>query len=739
MRRLAVLLIGCVALAGCAGFPAMKLPPATAHSARDAGSRAALAPPGGPEHAPIETTASADQVAALTGAPAEKLDVELPPQPLPQMLNTVFGDILKVPYVLGPDVGARTEIVSLRGASGMTRRDFVRMVQVALRDYSLKLVIRAGTVNVIDDPTPNISSAAYLGARPSQDTPASAQPVTQFFQAKAIDIQALLRLMFDINSGSRGLGLSPDIPGNSVVVTGRARDVAAAVDMLTELDQPMFSGVGVVRVEPVYWSAETLGRQLEDSLRSEGYSVTGSPQDSRSILILSFAEANQVLMFARDPALLARARDWVGRLDQPAGIGSRPTTFIYQAQNTDAKSLADLVETPEQGYGGASAGPVGVPGTPPAAVAAANGAGYSMGGGSRSPTGGGPTPSGPAGTFATASGGPSNGAGGAGGFLGGRIIVDQPGNRILFTGSAEDFTELRKLLVALDTPQKQVLVEVTIAEVTLTDQTNIGMEWFFNHSMSNGVINGGTLHSLGIGTSGLNLDYTANWNGLSIQAAFNAFASNNKVNILSRPRLVARSGSEANIQVGTDVPIITSQANSPTQQQGNTQILQTIEYRQTGTILHIKPLIYGDNRVDLVITQEISSEEANSNSTVGSPLILERNITTQLSLADGATAVLGGLMDDDYTKGNSGIPVLKDIPILGAAARTDTVNGNKTELVMLVTPYILREGDDMRHWAGRYSDEMNAAFKIGHGWSYTLTPFGGPPTLNPLPSTDHHP
>jgi general secretion pathway protein D len=462
---------------------------------------------------------------------------------------------------------------------------------------------------------------------------------------------------------------------------------------------------------------------LEDSLRSEGYTVSGSPQESRSILVLSFSDANQVLMFAKDPALLARARDWVGRLDQPAGIGDRPTTFLYQAQNTDAKSLADLVETPEQGFGQTSASPVGVPGTPPAAVAAANAASYGVTGAGRGPSVGGPI---------------VGSAGAAGSFMGGRIIVDQPGNRILFTGSAEDFTELRKLLVALDTPQKQVLVEVTIAEVTLTDQTNLGLEWFFNHSMSTGTLTGGTLHSLGIGTGGLNLDYTANWNGLSIQAAFNAFASNNKVNILSRPRLVARSGSEANIQVGTDVPIITSQANSPTQQSGNTQILQTIEYRQTGTILHIKPLIYGDNRVDLVITQEISSEEANSNATVGSPLILERNITTQLSLADGATAVLGGLMDDDYSKGNSGIPVLKDIPIIGAATRTDTVNGSKTELVMLVTPYILQEGDDMRRWASRYSDEMNAAFKIGHGWSYTLTPFGGLPTLNPLP-TSHLP
>ena len=223
---------------------------------------------------------------------------------------------------------------------------------------------------------------------------------------------------------------------------------------------------------------------------------------------------------------------------------------------------------------------------------------------------------------------------------------------------------------------------------------------------------------------------------MNLQAAFNAFASNNKVNILSRPRLVARSGSEANIQVGTDVPIITSQTNAAIQTGGNTNILQSITYRQTGTILHIKPLVYGDDRVDLIIDQEVSSQEANPNTAIGSPLILDRNITTHLSLADGATAVLGGLMDDDYTKGNSGIPILKDIPVLGSAFRTDTISGNKTELVMLVTPYILHEEEDVTRLTERYRKEMNAAYKVGYGWSYTLTAYAPwlgvkPPKVGP--------
>jgi general secretion pathway protein D len=308
----------------------------------------------------------------------------------------------------------------------------------------------------------------------------------------------------------------------------------------------------------------------------------------------------------------------------------------------------------------------------------------------------------------------------AGTFLGGRLIVDDGGNRILFTGTAEDYTELRKLLEALDKPQRQVLVEVTIAEVTLTDQTNVGLEWFFSHSMSGSSIAGGTLNGLGIGSQGLNLNYTASWGGWNLQAVFNAFASNNKVNILSRPRLVARSGSEASIQVGTDVPIITTQTTNPTVSTGVPNVLQSIEYRQTGTILHIKPVVYGDERVDLFITQEVSSQQQNPNAAVASPVILDRNITTQLSLADGATAVLGGLIDNEYTKGNSGIPILKDIPILSGTGRSDIISGTKDELVVLVTPYIIHEGE-MSDWTARYGHEMNQAFRTGYGWSYTLT------------------
>jgi len=706
---------GALLLMGCASYGSMRTV-LHGEAARQAASEQARAPGGSGLILPATTPDAAatlpsggeitdKALAALV--PPGAISAGLPPQPLPQLINTAFGDLLGVPYLMAPEVASRTDVVTLRGAPNMSRRDFFRLVQTALATYGVRLELRDGVVNALPQAAARAPSVTLRG-RAAADTPESARPISQEVRVEAIAVDALVTLTQAILPQARNVQFATVPAANTVTVSGGARDVGVVIAALRQLDQPRFSGVGVFRVEPTYWSADSLARSLSDSLEGEGFAGGAeAPGAPRSVLVVPFAAANQVLVFARDPAVLERARIWAAKLDQPAALGDRPATFIYQVRNTDAQSLAGLV-----GTSGSSAplnpSPPGVPGAAPALTSAFN----NNGGG--------------------AAGGVSAFGGGGASFLGGRLMVDPSGNRILFTGQADEFTQLRGLLASLDTPAREVLVEVTIAEVTLTDETRLGLEWFFTRSASNGTTSGGTLGNLGLATGGLSLKFE----GSDLRAAFNAFASNNKVNILSRPRLVARSGGEARIQVGTDVPIITSRANSSTQTGGNTDILQTIQYRQTGVILHIRPIVYGDDRVDLEISQEVSSQQANSNATIGSPLILNRNITTQLSLAEGATAVLGGLIDDSYTKGNTGVPFFKDVPVLGSLFRTDTLSGGKTELVMLVTPYILRDSEEMNRWAGRYGAEMDAAFRVGRGWSYTLTPFrGGLDLSKPAPQT----
>jgi len=200
-------------------------------------------------------------------------------------------------------------------------------------------------------------------------------------------------------------------------------------------------------------------------------------------------------------------------------------------------------------------------------------------------------------------------------------------------------------LEQLDTPAPEVLIEVQIAEVTLTDETNFGVDFFIDDLGNNSVTATAATGGLGLGSSGLNVNILSG----NVDAALNAFSSNRRVKLLSTPILVARSGGEAEIQVGQDIPIITAQRAANNQNgDGNTDILQSIDYRKIGNLLSIAPIVFSDDRIDLSITQEVSSTVDVSNSTISSPTISNRSLSTQLSLEDGQTAVLGGLISENY-------------------------------------------------------------------------------------------
>ena len=687
-----------VGLQGCASYPLLRtsatrvsdllapnhsqdLAPVADHTLGRAPELISIPGPNLAKVRPGEPEASPTQVATLFPNNST-IDANLPPQPLPQFLDTALGQILKAPYSLGPNVASRQDIITLRSGPQMSQRQFFLLLQTALRDYGLRMYIRDGSVVILDDNSPTSPLATILRSRSARDTPEGSRTVVQFFQMQTLDAINVKDLVSKLFPASRSVSLEMEQSTNTIVVSGSARDVGAVVAFLQQLDRPAFSGAQVARLQPVFWGADAYAAALDNALTAEGFKVSRSALVSRSILILSMPATNQVLVFCNDPDLMARVQFWAKEIDQSNAFGDQKTTFIYDVRNTSAQDLGALATGSSPQTTSQIAQPTGVAGT-------------------------------------TAMGTQSTNSDNLRGTLpgGGSITIDRVGNRIMFTGTAAQFSHLRDLLEQLDKAPPQVMIEVTVAEVTLTDATRLGLEWFFTHSQNNGTFSGGTLGKLGIGATGLGINFT----GTDLRAAFNAFASNNKVNIISRPRILAKSGEEAQIQVGTDIPIITSQGASNVQSGGVTNVLQTVQYRQTGVILKIKPIVYGDNRVDLEISQEISKQSSSTNSAISSPSILNRSLSTKISILEGATSVLGGLMDDNYGKANSGIPFLKDIPGVGAAFRQDTIDGTKTELVMLVTPYIVRDGDDMGDLASQLSGEMNQALRVGRGGSYTLT------------------
>ncbi len=173
-----------------------------------------------------------------------------------------------------------------------------------------------------------------------------------------------------------------------------------------------------------------------------------------------------------------------------------------------------------------------------------------------------------------------------------------------------------------------------------------------------------------------------------------ALADENRVSVLSSPKLMVKSGQEASIDVSTEIPTLSSTTASDQQTGGTSNILQSVEYRRTGIILNVLPIVYSDNRIDLDIRQEVSEALALlPNPAIPSPAILNRSVSTSLSLRDGSSILIGGLMRQEETEGETGIPWAKNIPVLGNLFKTSNKRKSKTELIVMIVPYII-ESDD---------------------------------------------
>lgn len=638
-------------------------------------------------------TATPAQIAALV--PDRQVQVSLPPQAVPQFVDTAFGQILHVPYYTGPGVAQRREFVSMRAPVTMSSRDFFAMVQMTLSQYGLAVVIEGGAVRIIQDDVLSGQAPSFIRTRSMPEAPASSRPVVQFFTLSALDVDAVMPLLDSVYPNRGSVRLTPQPETNTLMITGSARDVAAVGALLDQMDRPRYAGARVAAIHPTYMSTEQLSDSLSRALTAEGYQVSGTVESRpRAITFVPLSAAGQLLVFASDPALFDRAMFWAHDLDTPAALGDGPGVFVYTAINTSAEDLGALVAQVT------SASEASAPPTTPPEVAVRRTNGVRAG---NRPETQGPTPT-----------------------TQGAYTIDPAGNRILFRGTAAEYSHALTLLQQLDTPPQQVLIELTVAEVTLTDETRFGVEWFLDQTITDGTLTASTLGNAVRDVGGLGVHATHVFSRGTVEAALSAFATNRNLNILSTPRLVTRSGTEAQILIGTDVPIITSQRAANQQTGGDTDVLQTVQYRQTGVILNVRPVIYGDNRVDIQLYQEVSSQEPNTNTAIASPLILNRSVTTQLALQEGQTAVIGGMIQDNYTREQHGVPGLKDIPLLGAAFRRDTVSGNKVELVLLVTPYIIRNSDDMSELANSATDVVNHSLAARGPQVYTLYPWRRP-------------
>lgn len=290
------------------------------------------------------------------------------------------------------------------------------------------------------------------------------------------------------------------------------------------------------------------------------------------------------------------------------------------------------------------------------------------------------------------------------------IVTDETNDALIIKAQPEDIIEIKSLLKKMDQYTPQVLIEATIAEVILNDNLRYGVQW---SRLINGrsTITSATNGSGTIAPQFPGLSYT--YSDVSVSAALSALESVSEVTVLSSPSLMVQNNQTAQLQVGDQVPIVTQQAQNTGS--GDAPIVSSIQLRDTGVILEVKPRINASDMVSIEVKQEISDVAPTTTSGIDSPTIQQRKVSSTVSIPDGQTIALGGLIREQNTDSNTGVPLFKNIPIIGNFFKSTDKSKRRTELIIFLTPKILREEKDGVETFNRLKEDMkNLTDRLGN-------------------------
>lgn len=582
--------------------------------------------------------------------------------PLPAFINEVFGNILGLDFQISPEVAEKKDLVSVRVSSKRSKDYVYNIARDVLESYGVALVRSDEYMRFVVGRTAVSNEAPIMftgAALPS--VPESHRPVVYIRSLKVIKANDAYNMLRSIFNDQQELMLERDSSRNAVRIQGASELVQNAAQVLDMLDQPLLRGHNVLRVSPEYTTPKELAERLTKTLGAQGYEVG---LEGTNTVLVPVDSLGALFVFTPTLEMQVLVRQWVAELDQvpPANAGGEAGLFWYAVKNAPAADLAITLN---------------------AVLSGGAGSGFSETGDDQRLQGREPISN----SSTTKEANTASATQGS-------FVVNEARNMLLFRGEGERWQQILPVIKELDMAPDQVLVEVVVAEVTLTDQFRFGIEWALNEISAAGAL--GNLTS-GFGDAGVGSGLDAGgllWTSISgsgnTRIALNAFASSNKVTILQTPKILVRSGEQASVRVGTEVPIITRQATGDETIEGTTAIIQDIQFRKTGVQLTVLPRVFSDGRIDLEISQEVSEAQPNQTSTINSPTILTRNVETRLSLQDGSSVLLGGLISNSESKGDSRVPFLGDLPWIGQLFRADRTSADRTELMVLVVPYRVR-------------------------------------------------
>jgi general secretion pathway protein D len=659
--------------------------------------------------------------------------------PIASVAKTVLGDILKVGYTIDPRVQGT---ISLASGRPVPRSDLLFVFETALRLTGVAMV--RDTVGYRLIPIGDAVAGGNMDSAVARAEPGYGISVAPL---RYVSATTLIRLLdsFATKPGA----VRVDTARNMLLVQGTGAERRAAIETALSFDVDWMRGqsVGIFPVQNS--NPEPVIAELEKILDSkEG----GFSQDIVKFQVI--ARRNAILAVTSKPDLLRTVGTWIRRLD--SADTTRTAVHVYRVKYGEARQLARVLSdifgggssgsdtlgsqvAPGSGLARTSSNADRLPGlSATTGTQSSTGAGSTSGGsrfgattggtgGTLGGTAGAATSGGAAGSTFDARSTASGGGGGQAALEGIKISADVSTNSLLVYASAENYRLVEQTIRQLDQPQAQVGIDATIAEVTLNNTLNYGVQFFLqnnNLSVSNiptsppGVAQTSSVAS-GVASGVANAFLNRAFPGFNFligpeaqpKVILDALHAVTDVKILSNPSLVVIDNQVATLLVGDEIPVSTGTGNvlNSATSTSNT-VVNSIDYRSTGIILRVIPRVSPNGNVRLDVEQEIS-QATNSTASTLTPTVSQRKVKSSVSVANGQTVLLAGLIQEKTELDRGGIPLLDQIPKVGDLFSHQTKSTVRTELIIFIRPQVIRDSVDASFVAEEFRTKLRGTIE----------------------------
>ena len=689
-----VLLVACAAPAP-APAPAPQKPPAAEQASAPADPGPRAAPAEAPPERALLFPGSGNFVKsgpqpALRSVGGGRVLLNYEGAEIREVVANILGNILKVNYTVHPAVQGT---VTLRTSEPIPPSALLPTLETLLRQYGAALVREGDLYKVMPVAFAIRGSAtAQLG---SASTPLPRGLSVQVVPLKWVSAREMWKLLEPIVTDPTVIRI--DDVRNFLILAGTEQELRHLLDTIDLFDVDYLAGMSV--------GLFTLRSSDARSVAQEISLLFGDIQQgplAGVVRVIAVERLNGLLVVTTQPEYLEKARAWIERLDRTGtGSGGR-RLHVYHMQYGKAENVAQLLNeifgraTPRAAAGAPTViGPAAMLQSPAPQPGSAGRAGSAASVGSAAAA----TRSGTPGTAATPSTTIARGSAGLAQEV--QVIADKENNAIVVLAVPEDYEVIEAAIKRLDIIQRQVLVEVTLAEFTLTDELQFGIEWFLNARDGRsyaGRLGGPSAATISPPASaasvpaGRGLTLVRTLSGGQIGAILNLLETDSRAKIVATPTTTVADNHPATIKVGTRVPVKSQTQSGVTAG----TLIESIQYIETGVLLEVTPRINSGSQVTLEINVELSQARINQSSNIDSPEVSNRSAKSLVTIGSGETVVLAGLIRQDNSNDSAGLPGLAKIPLLGGLFGRQSQLGVRTELVVLITPKVINDARQAR-------------------------------------------